>query len=101
MWQTDVLEILGIFAKLGAADPTAPYAGQRPDSPLLDPRAAEALDLVARKQGADGRWKLENTQNGRFVVDIETKGKPSRWVTLRALTVLQAAGRLGDERSLA
>jgi hypothetical protein len=80
MWQTDALEILGIFAKLG--------------EPLLDPRAAEALDLVAGKRDAQGRWKLENTQNGRFVVDIEAKGQPSRWVTLKALQVLAAAGRL-------
>ena len=32
--------------------------------------------------------------NGKFVVDIEAKGEPSRWVTLRALRVLKAAGRL-------
>jgi len=93
MWQTDALEILGVFAKLGAATHGAPATGQRPDSPLLDPRAREALDLVASKQDTQGRWRLDNTQNGRFLVDIEAKGKPSRWVTLRALTVLQAAGR--------
>jgi hypothetical protein len=101
MWQTDALEILSVFAKLGAADGgdagastaigSTPSTGQSPDSPLLDPRAAEALDLVRSKQGADGRWKLDNTQNGKFLVDIEAKGKPSRWVTLRALTVLRAA----------
>ena len=79
MWQTDALEILSVFAKLG--------------QPLLDPHSAEALDLVRSRQGADGRWKLDNTQNGRFVVDIETKGQPSRWVTLRALTVVRAAER--------
>jgi hypothetical protein len=37
--------------------------------------------------------KLDNTQNGRFVVDIETRGRPSGWVTLRALTVVRAAER--------
>jgi hypothetical protein len=35
---------------------------------------------------------LEQTFNDRFVVPIETKGEPSRWVTLRALDVLRAAG---------
>jgi hypothetical protein len=105
MWQTDVLEILGIFATLGkdeavsdvgaATDRDVPFPlRQRPDSPLLDPRAREALDLVAGKHDAQGRWKLENTQNGRLVVDIETRGQPSRWVTLRALRVLRAAGLL-------
>ena len=51
----------------------------------------EALALVAAKPDAQGRWKLEDTFNGRFVVDIEAKGRPSRWITLRALQVLAAA----------
>ncbi len=93
MWQTDVLEILGIFAKLGRDQEASSPLAQRPDSPLLDPRAREAIDLVAGKRDAQGRWKLENTQNGKFVVDIETKGQPSRCVTLKALQVLGAAGR--------
>ena len=78
MYQTDVLEILGILTRLG----------------YRDERLREALDLVASKADADGRWKLQSTFNGRFVVDIETKGEPSRWITLRALRVLQAAGTL-------
>ena len=75
MYQTDVLEILDILASLGS----------------LDERAREALDLLAAKQDVNGRWKLQDTFNGRFVVDIEAKGQPSRWVTLRALRVLNAA----------
>jgi hypothetical protein len=79
MYQTDVLEILSV---LGRLDPAY----------LRDERAREALALVAAKAGAEGRWKLEQTFNGRFVVPIEAKGEPSRWVTLRALEVLRAAG---------
>jgi hypothetical protein len=94
MYQTDVLELLGILAKLGAADPSRPSDGQRPDSPLLDPRAQEALDLVEKRQDEQGRWTLQQTFNGRFIVDIEAKGRPSRWVTLKALQVLKAAGRV-------
>jgi len=60
---------------------------------LCDERAREALDLVAAKADAQGRWKLEQTFNDRFVVPIEAKGEPSRWVTLRVLEVLRAAGR--------
>ena len=75
MYQTDVLEILGILTKLGRAG---------------DERAGEARALVASKADAQGRWKLQDTFNGRFVVDIETKGEPSRWITLRALTALGA-----------
>ena len=51
----------------------------------------EAPDLVASRADARGRWKLEQTFNDRFWVPIETKGEPSRWVTLRALEVLRAA----------
>ena len=75
MYQTDVLEILGILAKLGSAG---------------DERAGAARALVAARADAQGRWKLQDTFNGRFVVDIETRGQPSRWVTLRALTALEA-----------
>jgi hypothetical protein len=74
MYQTDVLEILGILTRLG----------------VRDERMREALDLVASKADADGRWTLKDTFNGRFVVDIEAKGEPSRWITLRALEVLAA-----------
>jgi hypothetical protein len=73
MYQTDVLEILGILIRLGVSDE----------------RMDEALALVAGKQDAEGRWKLQSTFNGRFVVDIEAKGEPSRWITLRALTALR------------
>ena len=76
MYQTDVLELLGIFAKLGAEDASRPSAGtaaiassplaQMPDSPLLDPRAQEALDLVEKRQDEEGRWWLPQTFNGRF-----------------------------------
>jgi len=78
MYQTDVLEILAILTKLGCRDK----------------RMREATDLVISKQDDQGRWKLENTYNGRFQVDIEQKRKPSKWITLNALRVLK---RLGDQ----
>lgn len=74
MWNTDVLEILGIFAKLG----------------VKDERMSDAIDLVMSKQDAHGRWKLENTYNGRTLVNIERPGQPSKWITLNALRVLKA-----------
>lgn len=73
MYQTDALEILGILTKLG----------------YRDERMQEAIDLVVSKQDEHGRWKLENTFNGRFQVDIEEKGKPSKWITLNALRVIK------------
>jgi hypothetical protein len=54
-----------------------------------DERAAEAIDLVKSKQGADGRWALENPHPGAVYFDMdEGEGKPSRWNTLRAMRVL-------------
>jgi len=73
MWNTDILEILSILTKLG----------------YKDRRMQEAVDLVVSKQDAEGRWRLESTFNGRFQVNIERKGEPSKWVTLNALRVLK------------
>ncbi len=56
-----------------------------------DERMGEALDLVASRADAQGRWTLQQTLNDRVWIPIETKGEPSRRVTLRALEVLRAA----------
>jgi len=73
MWNTDVLEVLGILTRLG----------------YRDERMQESVDLAVSKQDNMGRWKLENTFNRRFQVNIEQKGKPSKWVTLNALRMLK------------
>ncbi len=54
-----------------------------------DPRLSEAVDLVLAKQDAQGRWKMEYTYNGKMWADIEEKGEPSKWVTLRAMRMLK------------
>jgi hypothetical protein len=71
---SDVLETTTVLVELGYGD---------------DPRLANALQLILSKQDAQGRWKLENTLNGKMWADIEEKGKPSKWVTLRALRILK------------
>lgn len=76
-YTSDVLEALDVLARLGHA---------------RDPRLARAIDFVLSKRCSDGLWKLERTLNGKTWVDIEKRGKPSKWVTLRALRVLKAAG---------
>ncbi len=73
MYQDDALEVLGILTKLG----------------YHDMRMQEAVDLVVSKQDAKGRWKLENTFNGRFQINIERKGEDSKWITLNALKALK------------
>jgi hypothetical protein len=57
-----------------------------------DPRLAKVFQLIAGKQDGQGRWKLENSLNGKMWVDIENKKQPSKWITLRALRVLKRAG---------
>jgi hypothetical protein len=55
-----------------------------------DERVAEAIDLVASKRDADGRWPLETRYPGVMLVEMdEAEGRPSRWNTLRALRVLR------------
>jgi hypothetical protein len=59
-----------------------------------DPRMAEALELVERKRQPDGRWMLDRYKFGEVDFPMgEEVGGPSRWVTLRALRVLEWAGR--------
>jgi hypothetical protein len=54
-----------------------------------DERVAEAMDLVASKRDKDGRWPLETRYPGVMPVEMdEGEGRPSRWITLRALRVL-------------
>ena len=54
-----------------------------------DERVAEAIQLVDSKRDGDGRWQMETQYSGVMPVDIgERKGRPSRWITLRALRVL-------------
>jgi hypothetical protein len=54
-----------------------------------DPRLSDATDLVLSKQDADGRWKMEYSYNGKMWADVEEKGQPSKWVTLRAARALK------------
>lgn len=54
-----------------------------------DDRVTEAIKLVASKQDDDGRWKLETQYPGRMLIALnEHINQPSRWMTLRALRVL-------------
>jgi len=54
-----------------------------------DPRLNEAVEFVLSKQDEQDRWKMEYSYNGKMWADVEKKGKPSKWVTLRALRVLR------------
>jgi hypothetical protein len=73
-WYYDVLRALDYFR---AAE----------DDP--DPRLAQAVDLVRSKKQPDSRWLLEYTHPGAVHFAMEDgNSEPSRWITLRALRVL-------------
>lgn len=48
-----------------------------------------AIRFILGKQNTQGRWKLENSLNGKMWIDIEKRGKPSKWITLRARRVMK------------
>ncbi len=90
-WHYDILQALRLLAPLGI---------------LSDERAQEALDIVERKRGPDGRWRVEDCywkplrkgtvlrpSSGVDIVDWGRRG-PNEMTTLNALRVLKAAGRL-------
>jgi hypothetical protein len=75
-YQSDALEVLDTLTRLG----------------VHDDRMQPAVDLVLSARQPDGSWLLDNTYNGKMWVNIEEKGKPSKWVTLRALRALKRFG---------
>ncbi len=70
----DVLENLEVLIKLGYAS---------------DERLEPAIDWLLAQQD-EGRWRNRNAYVGRLWANIERRGAPSKWVTLRALHVLRA-----------
>jgi hypothetical protein len=50
-----------------------------------------AIDLVRATADKQMRWALKNSFNGKMFADVEAKGQPSKWLTLRALQVLDWA----------
>lgn len=72
----DVLQTTEVLAELGHA---------------RDERLANALAWVESRQDGDGRWRNRHAYNRKTWVDIERQGAPSKWVTLRACSVLRAA----------
>jgi hypothetical protein len=78
-WHYDVLRALDYFrfsAILTGAD--------------ADPRLGEAIDHVRSRRLEDGTWPLDWSPTGRVWFEVDDgQGKPSRWVTLRAMRVLR------------
>ncbi len=73
-WHYDILRALDYF--------------QAVNSPR-DRRLGEAIDIVRSSQREDGRWLLQHSYKGKTYFELERRGAPSRWNTLRALRVLK------------
>ena len=73
-YNSDALESLAALAAVG-----------EPARPEYEP----ALELVHGAADSEMRWTLRNSFNGKMLADVEKKGQPSRWLTLRALQVLR------------
>lgn len=76
---TDVLQTMEALTELGAA---------------ADPRLDQAYEWLVGLADEGGRWKNRYAYRGKTTVRIEDQGRPSKWVTLRACTVLRR--RLSD-----
>ena len=72
-YNSDILEAMVALASVGVPMNEA----------LMKP-----LQVILDKRTADGVWRLEKSLNGQMWVDVEVKGRPSKWITLQALTVL-------------
>ncbi len=59
------------------------------EAPRRTPRVEHALSRILERRLPDGRWRLDFSFNGKMVADVEAKGKPSRWITYHALSVLR------------
>lgn len=78
-WHYDVLRGLDYLRRAGAAP---------------DERMAEAVERVKSKRGREGRWCMDVQYPGRMLAEVDDGvGQPSRWVTLRALRVVDWYGK--------
>jgi hypothetical protein len=78
-WRYDVLRALDYFRS------AATVTGVPPDR-----RLSEAVDHVRSRRLPEGTWLLDWSEPGRVWFEVDDgAGKPSRWVTLRAMRVLR------------
>jgi hypothetical protein len=87
-WHYDVLQACVVLTRLELA---------------RDPRMGDALDALEKRRHSDGRWhgstrwwKPPPSTRAPEAVDWRIDDSGDRMVTLRSLTVLRAAGRVGS-----
>jgi len=57
-----------------------------------DRRLQHAAENLLQLRTPDGRWIMRYSYKGKMWSDVEGKGRPSKWVTLRARRVLKRMG---------
>jgi len=57
------------------------------DTPM-DEGLEKPLQVIRDKRTHEGVWLLDKSLNGQMWADVEIKGKPSKWITVFALIVL-------------
>jgi hypothetical protein len=72
-YATDILQIAEAMARLGYGK---------------DPRLDNTMKIIRAKQDGQGRWLMEHSYAGKTWGDYGPKKQPNKWVTLRALRVL-------------
>jgi len=56
------------------------------------PEYEAAIGTILEAADPQMRWTMRNSLNDKMLADVETKGAPSRWLTLRALQALSHFG---------
>ena len=79
-YHSDILETVDVLAQLGHG---------------ADRRLGTAIEFILSKQDSQGRWPREQALDKTWARFGE-KGRPSKWVTLRALTMLSRLPEASD-----
>jgi hypothetical protein len=74
-YQSDLVELCDVLARLDYT---------------LDPRFRRLLDIVLAAQTAEGRWIK---RYGTRALQVEERGQPSKWITIRAMRALKHTQR--------
>lgn len=78
-WFYDVLRALDYFQEAGVK---------------WDSRMQDAVDHLIEKRSKNGKWRLDKPHPGHVHFEMEKAGEASRWITLRAMRVLNRYKKL-------
>ncbi|MCJ7666051.1 MAG: hypothetical protein MUO59_04865, partial [Actinobacteria bacterium] len=79
-YRSDILELVSVLVDAGGN--------------INSTNIKKSLDFIYSKKGPEDDWRLEYSLNGRMLIDIEHKNKPSKWITYMALKSLHKSNYL-------